>query len=85
MIERGSYRLATDALRRLRDGHGGARRARGRLSSQRIEALARAKQVEARALDYLYGHRGTSVELLSSTERSALAQRQREQPTTTNT
>jgi hypothetical protein len=84
MIERGSYRLATDALQRLRDGHAGARRARGQLSSQRIAGLARAKQVEARALDYLYGHRGTSVELLSSTERAALARR-REQPTTTNT
>jgi hypothetical protein len=82
MIERGSYRLATDALRRLRDGHAGARLAHDRRSSQTIAGLAHAEQVEARALDYLYGRRGTSVELLSSTERPALAQRRRGQRTT---
>jgi hypothetical protein len=82
MIERGSYRLATDALRRLRDGPGGSRRAHDRHSSQSIARLARAEEVEARALDYLYGRRGTSVELLSSTDRLPRAQPHREQPTT---
>jgi hypothetical protein len=82
MIERASYRLATDALRRLRDGHAGAGRAHARLSSRTIAGLARAEQVEAHALDYLYGRRGTGVELLSSTERRARPQRHREQPPT---
>jgi len=82
MIERGSYRLATDALRRLRDGHGGAGRRRDRSSGQPTARLARAEEVEAHALDYLYGRRGTSVELLTSTDRLARAQPNREQPTT---
>ena len=82
MIERRSYRLATEALRRLRDGHGGAGRPHDRRSSQSIARLARAEEVEAHALDYLYGRRGTSVELLSSTDRLARAQPHREQPTT---
>jgi hypothetical protein len=80
MIERGSYRLATEALRRLRDGHAGARRAHARLSSRTIAGLARAEHLEAHALDYLYGRRGTSVELLGSTERPTRARRHREQP-----
>lgn len=82
MIERGSYRLATDALRRLRDGRYGASRAHDRHSSQSTARLARAEEVEALALDYLYGRRGTSVELLSSNDRLARAQPNREQPTT---
>lgn len=82
MIERASYRLTTDALRRLRDGHAGATRAQARLSSRTIAGLARAEHLEARALDYLYGRRGTGVELLSSTARRAGAQRHREQPPT---
>jgi hypothetical protein len=83
MIERGSYRLATDALRRLRHDHGGAGRPRDRHSNQSTARLARAEEVEARALDYLYGRRGTSVELLTSTDRLARAQPNREQPTRT--
>jgi hypothetical protein len=74
MIERGSYRLATDALRRLRDGNPGPRRSRGRSSRKPIVGLARAEEVEAHALDYLYGRRGTSVELLGSATRLPRAQ-----------
>jgi hypothetical protein len=75
MIERGSYRLATDALRRLREGHGGAGRPHGRHSNQSAARLARAEEIEAHALDYLYG--------LTSTDRLARAEPNREQPTTT--
>jgi hypothetical protein len=81
MIERGSYRLASDALRRLRDGNPGSRRSRDRRSRQSIAGLARAEEVEAHALDYLYGRRGTGVELLGSAERSPGAQPRRKPAT----
>jgi hypothetical protein len=81
MIERGSYRLATDALRRLRNGQAEPRRGHDRGSSRSIAGVARAEEVEARALDYLYGRRGTSVELLGPAERPASPQPRRGRPT----
>jgi|GEM_PF-4458226 len=83
MIERGSYRLATDALRRLRDGNAGPKRSRARRPRKPIIGLARAEEVEAHALDYLYGRRGTSVELLGSAERPQRAQPRRTRTTQT--
>jgi hypothetical protein len=77
MIERGSYRLATDALRRLRDGNPGPRRSRRRSARKPIVGLARAEEIEAHALDYLYGRHGTSVELLGSGARPERAQPRR--------
>jgi hypothetical protein len=81
MIERGSYRLATDALRRLRDRQAGPRRRHDRSSSKSIAGLARAEEVEAHALAYLYGRRGTSVELLDPADRPPRPQPRRGRPT----
>ena len=81
MIERGSYWLAVDALRRLRDGHASPRRRHDRHSSQSVAGLARAEEVEAHALDYLYGRRSTGVELLASADGSARAKPRRRRTT----
>jgi hypothetical protein len=81
MIERESYRLAADALRRLRDGRASTERHRDRHFSTSIAGHARVEEVEAHALDYLYGRRGTSVELLDSVVRSAGARPSRERTT----
>jgi hypothetical protein len=82
MIERGSYRLATDALRRLRDGDASPGRHHDRHSSQSIAGLARVEQVQAHALDYLYGRHGTSVALLGSADGAGRARPRRERTAT---
>jgi hypothetical protein len=69
MIDRASYRLATDALRRLRDGHAGLGPTSDGHHRQSLAGSARAEEVEAHALDYLYGRRSTGVELLGAVER----------------
>jgi len=82
MIERGSYRFATDALRRLRDGYASPRRPHDGRSSESVAGIARAEEVEAHALNYLYGRRSTSVELLGSADRAARAKPRRARTTT---
>jgi hypothetical protein len=73
MIERESYRQAASALRRLRHVHAGPRRAEDASARALAARSTHAEEVEAYALDYLYGRRSTSVELIVAAARPSRA------------